>query len=1452
MISQSTSFFHRNVFKKILLLAVCILLFSCGGGGEKKSGLEVIAKAGADRIGASANKFDQVDIGDVIFLNSTGSVGTAWHWQVTGQSVPGRSRLTSNNTPVTGFYAEKAGRYTIQLTVSSGGFSQTDSLTVTLIDDLDRDGLSDDNDLDRDGDGFINTVDLFADERAKHADFDNDGIANYDTADTDNDGFADQQDDFPLDSNKNDYPSVSEIKEMGSSNQNDGISVSELVGNVPAIINAAINASDNRPDLDYFQMTFAEPGRYSAVLTGSSDEMRPSIAIIDALGSSVETTTANMPWSTGATAISAFIPSVGEYYLSVTDSSGKSHPQWTYSVKIFPDGDLDGVADDLEQAIESNHLTADSDGDGISDFVEIQAALADWLNYKDSDNDGLPLWWDLDSDGDGIPDSAEYYSASQWPDLSDSQRDSLNDVDNDNIANYLDIDSDNNSIVDTDEAGVNSTDPLDTDHDGIADFLDSDDDNDGLLDNNETSTQRLQSLDNASDIDQSKAMQIIALQNLTAGTEDIVRTGDQLVLTGVNLPDNVSDSWIMIRGVNDVLNLRADDAGETGISFKWPVGIGTGLLELYFAHDGKQSNAIQVQMVNSRTPVITHYTVDNTNNEIRIFGANLDNHLTINFTGQTRVVDNSGFATELSLGIPINAQTGMASVSSVDGESNAIWLTIKRQISGQIEMPPGAAINVSDLDVAWDVDEQIFAAENGTFSSNINISSASIITAVYEDPASTEEEPLLSAYLMALVLPEDNFVVVNSHSSVLALIWSAINPQALVAEDSLQTVRDILSDLDEVKSYGELLQNKLVDDSDTLNKSDAELQAAASQAILAAVNAIQTAIEEETVGELQSSLLKPRALEHKPAAINPQGMLDDIQIKERENTGNLDLINDTNMFLSAQMTSLSGTLVKPHTTAFWDLIAPQGYGVAAVSTVTPFNQPMGRSVIVQVVTPGADREFEPKIEAPYHVWQPLMARTVVQQAFWPAFQIAIGVKMDPKAITDIFLEHVFSVSEVSIKLRRGQTRDAMLQILSILKEDFLKQPPGSGPISKALVTYLAKKYGKRFLIKKLGRMLAIKLIPIFGQIETAVNVAGHIQNATGTVKAIVDLATTDAVLEYEVNFPPEIDEVISGAIRPSGKAHSFIITGRGFSLIKRELAPGVNLFAVPQVTFTDANGRSEQVYPDMGEVERHDDKMTVQLSGAFLDPDKLAGPIKIKVHHPEYTADAFVIKDPAIEVIDQIKITSVVPDKVHKGARATVYGAGFSNVISNNEVMIGGRSALISFATESMLQIVIPSGLEPGDYTVTARSMWNIEWSDWSNEFPIEIVEGQVKITVSDNGSDKDDAFALYVDGRYIDTMYASWDSYSQVYPLDLSAGPHTAMLLGVEAPDDVGTYMIKFEGEESLAGDSTSGSDLVPGVRKYYNFSVGDGVLQKPVIRLKAMPFHSRVPDDELYLNNE
>lgn len=129
------------------------------------------------------------------------------------------------------------------------------------------------------------------------------------------------------------------------------------------------------------------------------------------------------------------------------------------------DWDKDGVLDSVEEVIGSSPYLSDSDGDGISDLVEIGSPDAP----LDTDNDGRLDVVDLDDDGDNIPTVLE----------------GSEDLDNDSIPNYLDDDSDGDTLPDEHEVKFSYK---DSNEDGIDDIFDADiknmpDENgDGIID----------------------------------------------------------------------------------------------------------------------------------------------------------------------------------------------------------------------------------------------------------------------------------------------------------------------------------------------------------------------------------------------------------------------------------------------------------------------------------------------------------------------------------------------------------------------------------------------------------------------------------------------------------------------------------------------------------------------------------------------------------------------------------------------------------------------------------------------------------------------------------------------------------------------------------------------------------------------------------------------------------
>jgi hypothetical protein len=1414
---------------------------SGGGAATRQTTIDVIlpagpvAQAGPDLTIATAKTLLTPAPGQIAYLDGRGSYGTTWLWSV--KSGPGTGRLTSANTPMTGFVATVAGAYTLELAVSDGyARSAKDTVIVTAVADADGDGLVDANDPDRDGDGFPNSTDKFPDNKAAHYDSNNDGKSNFETADEDGDGVPDILDDFPFDATKSAYPKYAEKKETSSWNQNDGISMAEVAGTAPLAITGVCKALDGSgkmvPDLDYYKISFPGPGRYSAVATFSNLAFSPSMAMLKATGEALDTSRGNIPPLPGLAGIAFVVPAAGDYYLSITDGNGFSGSDWSYTIKTFVDDDMDGISTDMERAIDSNEYSADSDGDGIPDYVEIMYVLKDPAKYWDQDGDGLPPWWDTDSDGDGIPDAIEYYSAARFPNLDAATLARLNDPDGDGIPNFLDTDSDGNGVPDSVEVGPNPEAPLDTDKDGIPDYLDTDDDGDGILDVNEPATRLVPAATtvNAADEKAGTAIRITAAGNTALKVNDVARAGDALLLVGTHLPSSVTGVNLLITGKTGTLNLAPTSADATGVRLTWPAGIGNGLVDLALVVAGKVSNSISILQVGSSTPVLTKLALNASYSSVTLTGVNLVGNLSVQFNGATAAITGYAPGTSLTLSLPSAAKSGPVAVQTGADLSNALFLNRVRALPGKVTRPTGSSVDVTRLDVSWGLalSAETAPLADGSFTAVANLQGPTVLTALLPATPFDDANPSYTAFLLGLALKDDTSLALDVNGTALALVWGAIQPDKLLAEGSLAALRTQLQAMPEMTALAGVLASKLAADPYVLAKADPQIKAAASAAILAGANLVKAKLPAAT---------RPR-LGAGSATVTP-AEVDDILVYERNSSGNVSVENDTQLFLSVKITGVDGKVMVDHIRSWqrWnDMVGPQGFGLLFWASTQDYDFPKGKNCTVQVATPGFMIDHDPKTLPPYEVGKLLIMRTLVERTVWPTFNAAVGADLNPSAITEIVLDKLPNMPDFMQKLNDHDFTGAGGMILKMLWEDVASLPPG--PVTKAIAKSLGPDFAEK-LLAKMAAKIGAKFIPGIGQIALAYEVAGYMNTGISVSKAFADVAASDGLINFDVKFPLQITSVSPNKVQADGKNKSFLIKGTGFTEVVRSDWWGNSSTLRPEITLTDAAGHTVIKAPYS--INADGTEMNVVVPGAFFDATALKGPIGIKLHHPtdDTSANSNAELSPAIEVVTALVLSSISPAKGPTRTVATLYGAGFSAVVTDNEVTVGGKATLITSSSETALSLVIPADLTAGPQSVVARVKSNGTWGAWSSALTYTVEAGTVQITVMDDGGAKDDAFALYVDGVYIGTMYATDTSYSKTYTLNLSAGQHTAMLLGVEAPDSIGTYAISFSGVSNLAGDATGGSDLVPGVRKYYTFTVA-GSASAAVPLLEAFPYRA------------
>jgi len=128
-------------------------------------------------------------------------------------------------------------------------------------------------------------------------------------------------------------------------------------------------------------------------------------------------------------------------------------------INSYTDTDNDGLLDSQEKILGTNPLKRDSDGDTVSDAIEIGM---DVNSPQDSDHDNIIDALDPDDDNDGVLTKLE--------DLNNDGSPINDDTDDDGVPNYLDGNDDGDDKLTIVEGGLK-----DTDNDGLLDYLDIED-----------------------------------------------------------------------------------------------------------------------------------------------------------------------------------------------------------------------------------------------------------------------------------------------------------------------------------------------------------------------------------------------------------------------------------------------------------------------------------------------------------------------------------------------------------------------------------------------------------------------------------------------------------------------------------------------------------------------------------------------------------------------------------------------------------------------------------------------------------------------------------------------------------------------------------------------------------------------------------------------------------------
>ena len=347
--------------------------------------------------------------------------------------------------------------------------------------DLDGDGAGDNGDPDVDGDEIANADDAFPLDPLEWADLDGDGAGDNADPDVDGDGVGNDLDAFPRDMTE-----WADLDGDGAGDNGDpDVDGDDVANDVDAFPRdpaewadldgdgTGDNADGDRDgdgvenDADVFPDDGAEWADLDA--DGLGDNGDPDVDGDDVANEDDAFPRDPAEWADldgDGTGDNADEDVDGDGYPNAIEQGVGSDPR-----------DAGSVPDDLDGDFLPDELDGDVDGDGAANEVDVFPR--DPAEWADLDEDGTGDNADPDVDGDGYPNALERIWGSD-PRDADSHPD---DVDGDGVPDAQDDDIDGDGVLNVADAFPYDRDEsVDTDGDGTGDNADADDDGDGYPD----------------------------------------------------------------------------------------------------------------------------------------------------------------------------------------------------------------------------------------------------------------------------------------------------------------------------------------------------------------------------------------------------------------------------------------------------------------------------------------------------------------------------------------------------------------------------------------------------------------------------------------------------------------------------------------------------------------------------------------------------------------------------------------------------------------------------------------------------------------------------------------------------------------------------------------------------------------------------------------------------------
>lgn len=1163
------------------------------------------------------------------------------------------------------------------------------------------------------------------------------------------------------------------------------------------------NGTNYYYDSDFFKVSLKKGDRVSVVVFNGrindngtqidfpNDMVYFNVAVSDSNGSQIVGRSHKFVHSISGYSFEA--TEDGNYYIEISfpDLYSQNY-ELPYTFAIVYDKDFDGVSDDLEKAFGLNANKDDSDGDGIIDFDEIYGFLGKmaglkgpslgFTNYFDVDGDKIPNWYDVDSDGDGIPDRVEL----------------ARDLNKTGLGNYINRDSNGNGKTDTEEAGVNTLYPLDTDKDGIYDFENTDKDGDGIPDELDSDPYTKFAQKNILTSDIPKLYKVYTIDSSNNLIPDVVMAGNKLRIYGSFKSSDIKLFLPTLSGYKTLIPLDVSiDNGTATFSIPFTYDEISGKMCIY--SNGEISNFIDVSVIKNSKPIITKLSQTDLSygSYLTIYGSNLTNsdiQVCYVFDNNTPTCQNAKASHgSVSVDVPSGILSGFIFLNVNGFYTNKLEYSVKRKISASVVAGNGVSITNSNTKI-FGLGETY--SLNSSMSASIPLdSSLDYLAAFYYDSAG-------NPYLLyeALVPEGTTTVTLNALSTAVKMVFFNLGLQTHLEKSKWSSTITKLSSLQAVIDLANYIDQLHASDKTKLNAfSDATLIQKFKAAIQAGSNAVQS-----------SSLLKSATPTIKPN-------YSQYGISLYAYTDYLRLSNDTKSYLSVEVTNPKDKVAFKdpetgeayvHVSSPWsnNLVGVQGWGLLSLAEDVDYSV-ANRDSNFEIISAGVK---SPR-PSDTRVYSFVIVRTVFDGVIATpfdefVFKKFLGTKLGSEGIANILADFIGAqqwngfISDIT---DGNGVKDAVINFLwypvSNAIQNCLQVPPGD--TCQKFITSVAKvavKYGltRDVLIdrlsKKVGKEIASYMIPAAGQIKAAVEALSAANNIYTVGGTLYDISSMPGLIKFEVDYPLDITDAIPKCVKKDTDERIEIF-GNGFTPYyegylwnKKLINPEVRLGLVT------------------GEIMRMDQDGT-WMSVRFDTSSLTVGNYKISVKHDNQQ----ILSSFSIQVTDSgAAITDLKPSKGTANTEVIIYGCGLENI--DGFYFKGSKGdvpATITYKSENKIQVIVPKDAITGPIYGTVGGTK-------TNSLNFTVESAKVTITYGDNGAATDDTFSLYIDGKLVSTM--PQPIYAVTVNVDLSPGQHTVKLVGITAPDAIGTYYIDFPSNvKVLSGPSTEGSDLTAGVTK-------------------------------------